>query len=377
LEELMLVANTVKLEQVIRACAAAEAYALDTEFHAEGRYFPRLALVQLAVPGLVAVVDATAVDLRCLAPLLAGPGLAVTHAGERDLAILDRECGARPARVLDTQIAAGFLGYGTPSLALLVSELLGRRIDKGQQMSNWFKRPLAAEQIAYAEADVAHLLELRAVLEARLADLGRLQWAIEESDRVSLPRPVDDDTAWWRLRGASQLTVQAKARPQELAAWRERTARSADRPVSSILPDEVIVGLADQPPRSAADIPRSRMFDPRKLAPATVRDVLAAAARGTDLSTDDIRFPPDRLPSRLQGLAGLLTAWVQQTARDLSIDAALLATRRDLEAYLLNEPECRLREGWRGEAIGAAVDQIATGRAAVAYDGQALVLVDR
>lgn len=374
----MLVANTVKLDQVVGDFCESEAYALDTEFHTEGTYYPRLALIQLAIPGRVAVIDATAVDPRGLEPLFAGRGVPVTHAGDRDFDIIERACGARPARVFDTQIAAGFLGYPMAALATLLTEFLRLSVDKGQQMSDWFRRPLSREQIAYAEADVAHLLDLKALLEGRLAEIGRLPWAVEECERLTRPRTPDDDTTWWRLKGSHRLNASARGPAQELAAWRERTAREANRPVSSILPDDLIVALAVRPPRSAADIPRSRMFDPRKLSASKVHDVIAAAARGKDLSADAIRRPPDRLPQRLEGLATLIGAWVAQQARDLSLDPALLATRRDVEAFLQHETGCRLGDGWRAELVGDGVERIATGRAAVAFDGRgSLILVDR
>jgi ribonuclease D len=373
----MLVATTPDLDQLVTEISTADAYALDTEFHAEGKYYPRLAVIQLAVPGRVAVIDASAIDPRPLQRLIAGPGVAVTHAGGQDLEIMNRACGAHPSRVFDTQIAAGFLGYGSASLGTLVREFLGLRMEKSSQLSDWFQRPLSAEQIAYAEADVAHLLELRAAIETRLADVGRLDWAYEECERLSIPRAPDLTTAWWRLKGATQLKGAARGRAQELAAWRERAAMAADRPVRSILPDDAVVTLAERPPRSAADIPKSRLFDPRRLSTATVGELIAAAARGADLSPEDVRLPPDSLPSRLQGLTGLITTWVQQRGRDLSIDPALLATRRDIEAFLQNEPKPRLGQGWRAEVIGDTVGRIAAGRAAVAYNGKgALVLVD-
>ena len=374
----MLIADTSEAEQLAIEFSAADAYALDTEFHGEGRYYPRLAVIQLAVPGRVAVVDATAVDPRALKRLFAGPGVAVTHAGGQDLEIVNRACGARPARVFDTQIAAGFLGYGSASLANLVRTFLARTMDKGSVMSDWLQRPLSANQIAYAEADVAHLLELRAVLEARLAEIGRLEWATEECERLGTASSSDITTAWWRLKGAGQLKAMARARAQELAAWRERAAQAADRPARNILPDDTLVALAERPPHSAADIPKTRLFDPRKLPADTVREVIAAAARGADLPPEEVRLPPDSLPPRLQGVAALIAAWVQQQARDMSIDAALLATRRDIEALLRNEPDLRLRQGWRADLIGATIDRIASGRTAVAYDGKgALILVDR
>jgi ribonuclease D len=374
----MLVANASDLDQLVSDFSGADAFALDTEFHGEGVYYPRLAVIQVAVPGRAAVIDATTVDPRSLRGLIAGPGVAVTHAGDQDFEIMERACGARPSRVFDTQIAAGFLGYGSASLATLVREFLGRPMDKGPRLSDWFQRPLSAEQVAYAEADVAHLLDLRAVLEARLADLGRLEWANEECERFAAPRPSDIATAWWRLKGAGQLKGPARGRAQELAAWRERVARAADRPARTILPDEAIIAAAERPPRSAADIAKSRMFDPRRLSAATVGELIAAAARGGDLPPKEIRLPPDGLPFHLQGLTALIAAWVSQHARDLSIDPALLATRRDIEAFLQNEPNPRLNQGWRAEVIGESVTRIATGRAAVAYNGGgALVLVDR
>ncbi|HET9772213.1 MAG TPA: HRDC domain-containing protein, partial [Acidimicrobiia bacterium] len=286
----MLVATTYDLEQLVAESASADAYALDTEFHGEGRYYPKLAVIQLAVPGRVAVIDATAVDCRPLQRLFAGPAVAVTHAGGQDVEILNRACGAKPARIFDTQIAAGFLGYASASLASLVREFLGRKMDKGSVLSDWLQRPLSAQQVAYAEADVAHLLELRAVLTSRLADLGRLEWATEECERLVAPSSPDVMTAWWRVKGSGQLRALARARAQELAAWRERAAQTADRPARSILPDEAILTLAERPPRSAADLPKSRFFDPRKLSTATVGEVMAAAARGSDLPAGDLRL---------------------------------------------------------------------------------------
>ena len=62
----MLVDTTPDLEQLVAEISGADAYALDTEFHSEGRYYPRLAVIQLAVPGREAVIDMTAVDPRPL-----------------------------------------------------------------------------------------------------------------------------------------------------------------------------------------------------------------------------------------------------------------------------------------------------------------------
>ena len=57
-------------------------YALDTEFHGERSYWPRLALIQLAWPRGVALIDPLAVDPAPLRTLLAGPGCMIAHAAD-------------------------------------------------------------------------------------------------------------------------------------------------------------------------------------------------------------------------------------------------------------------------------------------------------
>ena len=94
------------LGTVVDELRDAPEYAVDTEFHRERTYFPTVALVQIAWPGQIVLIDPLAVDLRPLARVLDGPGLAVMHAASQDLEVLQRACGAIPSRLLDTQLAA-------------------------------------------------------------------------------------------------------------------------------------------------------------------------------------------------------------------------------------------------------------------------------
>src|SRR5437764_1319724 len=198
-----LVDNQRALDEVVaklEGLPADAGYALDTEFHRERTYWPRLALVQLAWDDELVLIDPLAVDVTCLAAVLEGPALFVAHAADQDLEVLEQACGVVPSRMFDTQVAAGFLGLVSPSLASLAEKLLGLRLLKGDRLTDWSRRPLTADQQAYAAADVAHLLEIAAVLRAELEELGRLQWAEQECEAL-LRRPrgnQDPDTAWWR-----------------------------------------------------------------------------------------------------------------------------------------------------------------------------------
>jgi ribonuclease D len=104
-----MVTTSAELDSLCEEISGAPYYALDTEFHTERTYYPKLALIQLGWADRVALVDPLAVDPQPLARLFQGPGIAVAHAAEQDIDVLDTACGAVPATVFDTQIVAGFL----------------------------------------------------------------------------------------------------------------------------------------------------------------------------------------------------------------------------------------------------------------------------
>ena len=160
-----LITDPDRLAALIGHLATVDRYGLDTEFHREKTYWPHLALVQVAWPAGddgaagVALIDPLAVDVGPFAEILAGPATMVAHAAEQDLEVLERACGRGPNRLFDTQVAAGFAGQGSASLASLASSYLGIKVAKGERLTDWSRRPLGAAQLTYAGADVEHLLD--------------------------------------------------------------------------------------------------------------------------------------------------------------------------------------------------------------------------
>ncbi len=364
------ISTPAALSELVTELREAPVYGLDTEFHRERTYYPQLALLQLAWAGEVALVDPLAVDVAPLGEVLAGPGLAVAHAADQDLEVLERACGATPSRLLDTQVAAGFLGYSAPSLATLVERLLGTRLAKGDRLTDWTRRPLTEGQRLYAAADVEHLLALHARLESRLDAYGRLAWVEEECEilRVRSREPQDPDTAWWRIKETRSLRGAARGVAQEVAAWRERRAADADRPPRTILPDLAVLGIAHRQPTGLADLREIRGLDGRHLRAGAGEEILAAVQSGLRLAPRALRLPPtDDLDRSLRPAVTLVSAWVAQLAHDVRIEAALLATRADLVAFLRGDPQARLATGWRAELLGRRVRQLVDGEAALAF----------
>ena len=358
-----------------------DVYGLDTEFHREKTYFPHLALLQLSWKGGIALVDPLAVDVAPLAGVLDGPGLAVLHAAEQDLEVLERACGTVPSSLFDTQVAAGFLGQVSASLVNLVERILGIRLLKGDQLTDWTRRPLSAGQLAYAAGDVAYLLELREVIGARLEEMGRTRWAAEEfaillqKDRS----PTDPDEAWWRLPRSRQLRGPARGVAQQVAAWRERRAQRMNLPVRFVLPDLALLSIAQHPPRSREDLQRTRSLDGRHLGGGAATELLAAVAQGLEMPPGTLRLPPAHdLDQPNRAVTTLATAFVAQRAGDLELDPAILATRADLVDFLQDPPQGRLAGGWRSELVGDGLRRLTQGQASLSFDGHgSLVLEER
>jgi ribonuclease D len=374
------VVDTDSLDALCGQIAGEEYYAVDTEFHTERTYYPRLALIQLAWADNVALVDPLAVDLQPLARIFSGPGIAVAHAAEQDIDVLETACGAVPSIVFDTQIVAGFLGMSSPSLARLVDQVLGISLPKADQLSDWLQRPIPDRQITYAAGDVAYLLELRRIITERLEDLGRLTWALEECAEVLSVRrrQVVPEELWWKMGDTRKLSGRSRGVAQEVAAWRDRRAAAVDRPRRTVLSDLALLVIAQRPPRNRQELQQTRGVDGRHLAQGGAAEILDAVTRGLALSPDELRLPPEGKEAQVPPAAvAVCTGLVRQIADDLCFDQGLLATRADI-ANLLNGEPSRLDVGWRSSLAGDPLRRLIGGEVAAAFDpGGKLVLEDR
>ncbi len=372
------IAKQKDFDQLVDELVDAGAYALDTEFHRERTYVPRLALVQVATKNRIALVDPLAVDVAGMKRAFESSATCTMHAGSQDLEILETVCGEVPQRIFDTQIAALFSGYRATSLAKLVDDLLEVQLDKSAQLTDWTRRPLPEAEQRYAASDVAHLLDLRDVLIARLEEEDRLSWAEEEFERLrqrDRSRP-DPETLWWKLRGKSKLRGKARGVAQELASWREQVAERENRPPRTILSDMALLSLAHRPARDIRDLRGVRNLDPKRFK--HTDDLLNAIGRGLELPAHQLRLPP-RKPENLPQVDGVITlclAWLSQRAREERIDMSVLGTRDDVTELVLKQ-RSRLNKGWRQTLVGHELESIIDGRAALCVNGTKLELLDR
>jgi ribonuclease D len=363
-------------DEVVEVLGEQPRYSLDTEFHRERTYYPKLALVQVAwrtdEGQQLALIDPLAVDVAGFASLFAREALCVIHAAQQDLDVLTHAVGTVPDRMFDTQLAAGFVGYGTPSLVSLLQGELSVSPAKGDRLTDWLRRPLTDSQCQYAAVDVEYLLEVHERLVAKLADANRLGWAEDACEELRT-RPTSGsapDDAWLRLKDARSLRPAARAVAQSVAAWRERRAMRTDVPVRQVLPDLAILGIAQRAPSTVKELAQARGVDDRHARGGIAEEILEAVRAARGVPAPSAPASADDLDRSMRPAVTLVSAWVAQLARDERLDPSLLATRADIVAFLRGDEGARLGSGWRNDLVGDGIRRLVGGEAGLTFDGE-------
>ena len=358
------------LDDVIDRVLTSSRYAIDTEFHREKTYYPKLALVQIRWGTETALIDPLAVDPRRLGRLFASEILAVFHAAQQDLEVLRHASLEAPRNIFDCQVAAGFVGYSTPSLATLVQAIKKISLSKGDRLTDWLRRPLTEQQCAYAADDVAHLFDLHDDLTRQLNELGRVDWVSAAcAELASRPTgPQDPSDAWLKLKEVRALKGPARGVAQALAKWREERAMRSDLPPRRVMSDMALLGISQRVPKSVEELANTRGVDDRHLSADYCREIMTAVRDGAKISVTLPGIDNDDVDKFARPALTLITAWVGELARKHKIDATLLATRSDITAFLRQSPNARLRQGWRATLVGDDLVRILNGEVGLSVD---------
>ena len=310
---------------------------VDVERADADRYHRHAALVQVGGPGSCVLLDGMVLDdLGELHDFLAGR-LAVLHAASNDVVPLAAK-GVEPARLVDTAVAAAVLGLPV-GLEALLGECLGLALggDKESfQRADWSRRPIPGPMQDYAAGDVVHLPALWEVLADRLDAGRRTAWFEQELD-ASLTNAVTDTRDWRRVRGVGRLAVRQQMVAQALWLAREDIARTFDIAPNLLLHDEVIVALAIEPPRTAAQLAR-RARRRRRLEEQHAERFLMAVDEA--LATDPPPSDPDRRrwTDRDSRAFDRMREARSKVAEGLGIDVGVLCSSKPLKDAVRADP---------------------------------------
>jgi ribonuclease D len=349
----------------------------DTEFVSEHTYRSQLCLVQVAAPGILAVIDTLAArDLEPFWRLLAEPGrTTVVHAGREEFGFILHAIKARPSNLFDVQVAAGLVDHDYPAgYAAIVRRFLSLPTNKGETRTDWRQRPLTKAQLEYAVDDVRHLETLWRKLERKLEGLGRVDWMREEM--AAWQDDVEESFSrkrWRRVSGLNGLSRRELAVARELWHWRDAVAEERDMPPKRVLRDDLLVELCKRKSADERQISAIRGMQRSDLR-YILKGLSEAIARGLDLPDEECpggerhRAPPPQLAM----LGQFLATAVAGMCRSEHLAPALVGTSgdmRDLLAYKLGyhdgDRTPLLASGWRAEVVGSLVDDLLAGRAAL------------
>ena len=358
------------LKDVVTSVLSESRYAIDTEFHREKTYYPKLALVQIRWGNQTALIDPLAVDPRGFARLFNNDILAVFHAAQQDIEVLRHAALEAPKNIFDCQVAAGFVGFSTPSLATLVQAVKKISLSKGDRLTDWLRRPLTEQQCAYAADDVVHLFDLHDELTRQLSELGRVDWVTDACAELAIRPmgPQDPSDAWLKLKEARALKGNARGVVQALAKWREERAMRGDLPPRRVMSDMALLGISQKIPKSVEELANTRGVDDRHLSADYCREIMTAVRDGAKNVVSMPTSDNDDVDKWARPALTLITAWVGELARRHKIDATLLATRNDITAFLRKAPNARLCQGWRAILIGDDLTRILNGEVGLSVD---------
>ncbi|WP_442578059.1 ribonuclease D [Mesorhizobium sp. ASY16-5R] len=380
-----LITTNAELETAVAALAKSAFVTVDTEFIRETTFWPELCLIQMAAPGVTALVDPLSPDLD-LAPffaLMANEAVVkVFHAARQDIEIIHHLGDLLPHPVFDTQVAAMVCGFGdSVSYDQLVQKITGAQLDKSSRFTDWRHRPLSEKQLTYALADVTHLIDVYKHLAAELEREKRGHWLNEEMDVLTSRETYDPDPedAWkrlkMRLRKPQELAV-----VQAVAAWREREARDRNVPRGRVIKDDAVYEIAQQQPRDTTALSRLRTVPKGWERSATATTLLQVVNTALELPKDQMPRLPKmaQVPEGSSAAAELLKVLLRQVAEKEGVAAKVLASGDDIDRIAAEgeEADVPAMHGWRRQVFGDIAVRLVRGEIALKFDRRKVTVFD-
>ncbi len=381
-----LITTTAALSGAVGELSKSQFVTVDTEFIRETTFWPELCLIQMAAPGVEVMVDALAenIDLSPFFELMGNERVTkVFHAARQDIEIVFHRGDLIPHPVFDTQIAAMVCGFGdSVSYDQLVQRITGNTIDKTSRFTDWRRRPLSDEQLAYALADVTHLIDVYKHLSARLEKENRAHWLEGEMEVLTARETYDihPDDAWHRLKKRLKKPVEL-AVMRSVAAWREREARSRNVPRGRVLKDDAIYEIAQQQPADQAKLGRLRTIPRGWERSSDASNVLAAVSEAIALPRDQMPVPArqKRQPNGASAAAELLKVLLRMTSEEFGVAAKVLATSDDIDKLAAEGEDANVPAltGWRREVFGDPALKLVRGEVSLRYSGGKVMVEER
>jgi ribonuclease D len=344
LEPARMIRHTRDLRRLVDQLKKQPLLAVDTESNSLYAYYEQVCLVQLSTRTQDYIVDPLAVDdMSPLGDLLADPAIEIVfHAAEYDVITLKRDFGYTFTNIFDTMLAARLCGWESIGLGNILADQFGVQVDKKYQRANWAERPLASDQMRYAQMDTHYLPALRDRMMDELIRCDCVEEAREIFDELpDLPAAEYnfDPEGYWRIHAAQDLNRSQMALLRELYLLRDTLARQRDVPPFKIMGNNVLVELARLAPRRTDDLLGIRGLSSRQVR--RYGDaIIEAIAQGRQARPPR---PPQRTPPpdpEVQLRYEALHTWRKERAAARGVESDVIIPRGTLWTLARRPPTC-------------------------------------
>lgn len=272
LTPIVLVDNIQQLEEMCRHIGAQKEFAVDVEHHSYRSFQGITCLLQISTRIQDFVIDAIKLrsELYRLNESFTNPNIVkVFHGADCDILWLQRDFGVYVVNLFDTSRAAKLMKFAHLSLAFLMKHYCNFDPDKSYQLADWRERPLPLPMLQYARADTHYLLyiydRLRNDLLARGGPNNKnigvdlLKNVYARGREICLKRyekPPFSEKSHLAVLRKTRSTFNAKQMFafKELYAWRDSISRELDESVGYVLPNNLMIRIAEYLPREPQGI---------------------------------------------------------------------------------------------------------------------------
>eukprot|EP00127_Corallochytrium_limacisporum_P006327 Clim_evm38s225 gene=Clim_evmTU38s225 len=253
--------NVEELESLLKTLKACKEFAVDLEHHSFRSYQGFTCLMQISTRSQDFLVDA--IELRAhmerLNEVFTDPAIVkVLHGADSDVLWLQKDFGLYMVNMFDTGQAARVLQLPQYSLAYLLQTFVKIQADKQYQLADWRIRPIPPAMLQYAQQDTHHLLFIYDRMVNLLLDMGNasqnlLRSVIDRSTEVCLQKyekPQYSEESWQKMYAKydRQMSAVQKVVLRALHQWRDKIARLEDESPVYVLPNHMLLAIAEKQP---------------------------------------------------------------------------------------------------------------------------------
>ncbi|KAL6735367.1 hypothetical protein Aduo_005817 [Ancylostoma duodenale] len=252
------------LENLKNVLNSSSEFAVDLEHHEFRSYLGLTCLMQISTRTEDYIIDPFPLwnEMHILNEPFTDPKiLKVFHGAEHDIEWLQRDFGIYVVNMFDTGRAMRRLEMQKFNLRYLVHHYCDVSLDKRYQLADWRVRPLDEDMITYARSDTHYLLHCYDCLREELLEKGDklqnlLRVVYSESALICsrvFRKPIFDKEGFRGLE-RRRLNNRQDAAMRVLWCWRDKVAREEDESVHYVLPNHMMVTIAETLPRELQGI---------------------------------------------------------------------------------------------------------------------------